>query len=431
MSTTTAPPPVADPTILPVYFVQTDPLTFRAQIKARFIAGVVAVYPQISARTGGFLDTLASMYALEQSQIPGALQRAMNDTFMQTAVDTLRIQMRAAEQLLFQNPATPAQKQIAITGAPGTTIPGTALVSTPMLTSIGSAVSYSLPSALVIPGGGSITTTVTCTAAGTAGNTPPGAIQILTPPVAGITGITDPYDASVAPNVEGTAQQTIASLQAEYFNFWQNNPNAGNPSQYWGWVLSVPGVGGAVITRTPVGAGSVGISLEGVNASGNPSGLPADSSVVAAVVAAITPTLIPPSGLSSIGPTDLEIYAAPAIGMNVSVNLTYDPTVVPATLSENQVNQGIVAALVAYYASIAFATLNTVQPDRVAGAVGATVGVLNYDLSTLRVNGVSAPIPIARDSIAVHGGLVVNGVTVPVEASDSGTLGESASIVAS
>lgn len=83
--------------------------------------------------------------------------------------------------------------------------------------------------------------------------------------------------------VPGDDAEDDESLRARYFGSFESQAFGGNRADYREKVLSLPGVGGVKIFRTPEGGGTVGLTLVD-----SLWGVPSDD-LVAAVQAAIDP----------------------------------------------------------------------------------------------------------------------------------------------
>lgn len=140
------------------------------------------------------------------------------------------------------------------------------------------AVEFRTNIAAVIGGAGYVDVLATCTGAGPGGNVAQGALKVLLSPLAGVTGVTNPYAVGDGPgDLKGVDEESDVQLLVRYLQVIQNPPGSGSQTDYPTWVGAVPGVGGVYVDPRAYGPNTVRLVLVGEDL------LPATAGLVEAV----------------------------------------------------------------------------------------------------------------------------------------------------
>ena len=195
--------------------------------------------------------------------------------------------------------------------------------------------------------------------------------------------------------VPGDDAEDDESLRARYFGSFESQAFGGNRADYREKVLSLPGVGGVKIFRTPEGGGTVGLTLVD-----SLWGVPSDD-LVAAVQAAIDPVSGQGDG-AGLAPIGHTVTVRPAVGKTIDVALTLT---LEGSLTWEAVRPDAEAALRAYFAELvqgwADASGLTVRLSQVETRMLDIPGVL--DVQGTRLNGGLANVTLEEEEIPVLG----------------------------
>ena len=174
----------------------------------------------------------------------------------------------------------------------------------------------------------------------------------------------------------------------------QTPPTSGNQYHYRSWALEVSGVGGVQVY--PLGHGANTVDVVIIDTEGKPASEP----LVQAVQEHIDP------GSKGIGegeaPVGAYCYVSAATALELDLSLTVTAM---AGSEEEQVTEGIKAAVTAYLKGIAFAQ-DYVSYAQIAAAILDAPGV--QDFENLTVNGGTGNVPVAARQVAVLGEAAVS-----------------------
>lgn len=233
---------------------------------------------------------------------------------------------------------------------------------------------------------------LTCETAGAAGNVPVGSLQ----PIDYVNGLaTATLGAVLTP---GTDDETDDAYRARLYAHIRTPPTSGNRSAYLTWALEVAGVGDAYVVPAWNGPNTVKVSLLGTDK------LPASSFVVAAVKAYIDPDIGFGEGMGEgAAPAGavVTVVAAPAVAVNVAAEI-----VLTGSRTLSQVRADFEAALVTYFAGIAYKKDPSVKLARIGAVLLDVPGVEDY--SDLVLNGTAGNVSVPAGSVAVAGTVTVS-----------------------
>ena len=280
---------------------------------------------------------------------------------------------------LERNPATCAEGVLLVTGN-GTVQAGDLFES-------GGGVQFVSTQTVEIIGSGEVP--VRCVTPGAVGNLPAGSITMMPVQIAGIVKVTNP-----APTAEGYDAETDQAYYDRFILNLQTPPTSGNQYHYRSWALEVSGVGGVQVY--PLGHGANTVDVVIIDTEGKPASEP----LVKAVQEHIDP------GSKGIGegeaPVGAYCYVSAATALELDLSLTVTAM---AGSEEEQVTEGIKAAVTAYLKGIAFAQ-DYASYAQIAAAILDAPGV--QDFENLTVNGGTGNVPVAARQVAVLGEAAVS-----------------------
>lgn len=280
---------------------------------------------------------------------------------------------------LERNPATCAEGVLLVTGN-GTVQAGDLFES-------GGGVQFVSTQTVEIIGSGEVP--VRCVMPGAVGNLPAGSITMMPVQIAGIVKVTNP-----APTAEGYDAETDQAYYDRFILNLQTPPTSGNQYHYRSWALEVSGVGGVQVY--PLGHGANTVDVVIIDTEGKPASEP----LVEAVQEHIDP------GSKGIGegeaPVGAYCYVSAATALELDLSLTVTAM---AGSEEEQVTEGIKAAVTAYLKGIAFAQ-DYASYAQIAAAILDAPGV--QDFENLTVNGGTGNVPVAARQVAVLGEAAVS-----------------------
>ena len=336
------------------------------------------VSTEVDKREGSILyDALApacAELAVLYTELETMLDRAWPDTAAGADLDK-----KAAERSLVRAPASSAVREGRFTGADG------GAFDVPIGTRFsGGAVNFTVTERREAG-----VFRLTAETPGSAGNTWFGTLF----PIDYVEGLAGAELGAVL--VPGDDAEDDESLRARYFGSFESQAFGGNRADYREKVLSLPGVGGVKIFRTPEGGGTVGLTLVD-----SLWGVPSDD-LVAAVQAAIDPVSGQGDG-AGLAPIGHTVTVRPAVGKTIDVALTLT---LEGSLTWEAVRPDAEAALRAYFAELvqgwADASGLTVRLSQVETRMLDIPGVL--DVQGTRLNGGLANVTLEEEEIPVLG----------------------------
>lgn len=286
---------------------------------------------------------------------------------------------------VFRLPATKATGHVVFIGNVGTTIPAGTIVAT-AATEEEASIQFVTTEATTIDESGTAMAAIEAVEAGTVGNVPAGAIQVLVSSVSGVTAVTNPEATS-----GGTNEEDDESYRYRIMDRNQNKSLSGAKRDYERWAREVPGVGDARCISEWNGPGTVKVLVIDAN------GQPANETIIEAVQQHIAPNGRSGDGLAPIGA--LVTVAAPEVRViDVSVSL-----VLESGYDLPGVVQDIKDALMQYFIGVGINGL--IRYNEVGALIINTDGVLDY--SGLLVDGGMGNIQLGEDEMATLGMVTV------------------------
>lgn len=282
---------------------------------------------------------------------------------------------------VYRLPPTKATGHVTFTGNVGTNVPAGTIVAT-VATEEEASVQFVTTEAVTIDSSGKATAAIEAVEAGTVGNVPAGAIQVLVSTVSGVTAVTN-----AEATTGGTNEEDDESYRYRIMDRNQNKSLSGAKRDYERWAMEVSGVGSVKVLPEWNGPGTVKVLVIDAN------GAPANENIIQAVQQHIAPNGKGGDGLAPIGA--LVTVAAPVVrSIDVSVKLTlesgYD---VPGVLQE------IRQALTQYFIGVGINGI--VRYNEIGAIIIGTDGVLDY--SNLIVGGGTGNIQLDENEMAVLG----------------------------
>jgi uncharacterized phage protein gp47/JayE len=353
---------------LPDYLEPQEETTVLARILAR-------ISDEKDKSEGSFLHDPTMASALEFAMAADRLQTVFELGFVQTTIAEF-LDLRAEEHGLTRRTAVAATGLVRFDGTNGTVIPAGTTVSTPGDEAV-------MPQEFTTDtdgtiAGGFVSVPATATTGGAAGNVAAAAIQLLDPPIAGVTGVTN-----LAAFTGGLDEEDDESLRQRILDAVRNPGTSGNEADYRRWALEVSGVGGVAVVPLEGGPGTVTVAIAGADM------LPASAPLVTEVAAYIAER-------SPIGAA-VTVEAGTAVPIDVVGNLTIATGYVTA-----DVEAAVDSALQDYLEAIAFnQDDNDVRHARVTTLILDTPGVT--DVTGLTLNGGTSNITITAKQVATLG----------------------------
>lgn len=271
---------------------------------------------------------------------------------------------------LTRNEATYATASVTITG--NTTLKVGDLVQTP------SKVQFWVTIQTTINGSGKVPAKAVI--AGSSGNIPAGQITGMPISLAGITSITNETSSS-----GGYDEESDASLLERYYEKLQSPNTGANIAYFKSLAKNYSGVGDVKVYPTWNGNDTVKLAIIDANK------VPPNSDFIN-----VMQTYVDPLGDEwgqGYGQSPYGSFttteAATAKSINVSFTATKDPD-----YTDEQRQTNFTTALTSYLQSIAFSA-SSVSYAKIGALIIDTPGFLDYDVSTLKVNGGSTSIPLS------------------------------------
>lgn len=265
---------------------------------------------------------------------------------------------------IYRKESSYASGYVTISGTAGTSIPKGFVFSN-------DTVDYTTDNISLLDGTGAVTTLVTCTTVGLAGNTPPNTVVNIPISMIGVDSVTNGLAFADAQN-----EETNEELRERIDYALRYPATSGNTNHYFQWATEVSGVGGARIIVKPLGAGSMQVAI--VNISNDT----APQTLIDDVYDHIIESRPATSGV-------LDVVSATPLNIDIAVTgITIDPT---SGLSTQEVLDAIVADLTTYVNAFA---MDAVEVPYV-GVVKVVIqvdGVANYTGLTLNGGAVSVPV---------------------------------------
>ena len=341
------------------------------QIKADIISQLKV--SKLDTREGSFTDDMISAVAYEVSKVYQSLDAIVPIAYVDETSGAY-IDKRCAEYGITRKAGTKAAVMLTITGTNGTVIPAGKVFVT------ADGYQFTTDAAATIASG-TASVAASASSIGAAYNVAAGTITGQLQNLQGITAVTN-----AEPATGGADAEADAALVARLYAFLQNTATSGNAAHYQQWALAVDGIGGAKVTPTWDGSGTVKVLVVGNDRE------PVDSTIVDNCAAYIEEQ-------RPIGAT-VTVLSATARAINVAASITVDSSTTKAA-----VQTAFQTALDAYLKSIAFSKYTLIY-NRVAMMLMDIDGVTDY--ASLTVNGGAVNIAIGDDEVPVLGTVVIS-----------------------
>ena len=227
---------------------------------------------------------------------------------------------------------------------------------------------------------------------GSGGNVPADTIITMASSIPGVIAITNPE-----PTSGGMDRETLDDFIDRIVEFDKNQGQSyvGNAADYKRWAEEVPKVGHASVVMPSDDSGVVTIIITDQN------GDPAGKDVCADVYNHImdpsplsvdgSPSENEVTGLEKLAPINALLVVIPPISQTVSVTVSVN---IDAITTLETVKNALVDAIGEYLASAE----QYIYMSDIGAIISSINGVIDYDMSSLRLNGETANIPIAENS---------------------------------
>ena len=232
--------------------------------------------------------------------------------------------------------------------------------------------------------GGTATAEVQCTTIGTSGNVPAGSITQLITSIPGVASVINDDDFT-----GGTDRESDDSFRERIYFKIRNPATSGNKNHYIQWATEVSGVGKVKVFSLWNGPGTVKVSILDSN------GDPATDELIEEVQLYIDPE--PQQEGNGEAPVGALVTVSTAKEKKVDVAAT-----VAFGVAGNieQVESEFEAALEAYFRGIAYDNVTTgVSVAKIGNILFDITGVVDYDATSLSVNGGTASVTIGDEEI--------------------------------
>lgn len=367
------------------------PLFLQEKTEEHIMQRMLARVPSdIDKSEGSFIWDAQAPVAFVLAEAAGWAQQVLQRGFAGTTYGAY-LDLRAAEHGVTRRPAAAAVGTIRFTGVPGTVVPAGTVVLTPADEGTNEpSVEYETTQPATVGLDGTGTAPIRALVPGRSGVVPAGVITLMSTPVSGITGVTNPEETR-----GGADTESDELLLERFYAQVRHQGTSGNKAQYMKWAGEVPGVGGVQVRPLWQGPGTVGIYLLDTDKRA------ANSDIVAAVQRHIDPTMDGQGeGMAPAGPI-VTVMAAEEVPIAIRVKLTLASGV---TLPE--VKALIEKGLRDYLKQLAFAD-PLVRFTRIAAILLDIPPIIDY--TDLTVNGkADANIEILPGQVAVPGAVEID-----------------------
>lgn len=276
--------------------------------------------------------------------------------------------------------------EVTFTGLDGVVVPSDTVVAAP---------AYGVQFATVgdvTLNGGTATAEVTCTTIGTAGNVPAGSITQIMTSIAGVSSVTNDKDFS-----SGVNREDDDTFRERIYEKIRDPATSGNKADYRNWAREIAGVGRVKVLSLWNGPGTVKVTFLDSN------GDPASEDLVEEVQTHIDPEPQQEgNGRAPIGAL-VTVTTASTKTVNVSAKVSLG---VAGDIS--QVESDFSAALDAYFREIGYdEKTKIVSTAKIGNILFDVPGVVDYDVTSLQVNGSTAAVSIGDEEVLRAGTLTL------------------------
>ena len=227
-------------------------MSFEMEYKDAIQRRLVADYEKNTDKAdyeGSFARDVINANSIEFENIKAEMNLAIEAAFADTSWGEY-LTMRGAEYGIDRKQATKAVGEITITGAQGM------YVAKGSLFGVKDGETFSTDEDCIISANGTVTTKITCTNVGTAGNVQANTITVIPINISGVTSVTNANATH-----DGFDRETDEEFLKRYKVTVRAPATSGNKYHYYNWAMSIPGVGGVRVVPLWNGAGTVKVII--------------------------------------------------------------------------------------------------------------------------------------------------------------------------
>lgn len=319
------------------------------------------------------LRAVAKEFSVSYNQM-----QIINDNWSLDSATGAFLDAKAVDHGVDRHYARATWGEVTFTGSDGVVVPSDTVVAAPaygvQFTTVGD----------VTLTGGTATAEVTCTTIGTAGNVPAGSITQIMTSIAGVSSVTNEKGFS-----GGVNREDDDTFRERIYEKVRDPATSGNKADYRNWAREIAGVGRVQVLSLWNGPGTVKVTFLDSN------GDPASEDLVEEVQTHIDPE-----------PQQEGNGRAP-IGALVTVTTASTKTVdVSAKVSLGvagdleKVEEDFSAALDTYFREIGYdEKTKSVSAAKIGNILFDVPGIVDYDATSLRVNGGTAAVSIDEEEV--------------------------------
>ena len=323
------------------------------------------------------LRTVAKEFGVSYNQM-----QIMNDNWsLDTATGTY-LDKKSDDFGVDRHYARATWGEVTFTGSDGVVVPSDTVVSAP---------AYGVQFATVgdvTLNGGTATAEVTCTTIGTAGNVPAGSITQIMTSIAGVSSVINEKDFS-----SGVNREDDDTFRERIYEKIRDPATSGNKADYRNWAREIAGVGRVKVLSLWNGPGTVKVTFLDSN------GDPASEDLVEEVQTHIDPEPQQEgNGRAPIGAL-VTVSTASTKTVDVSANVSLG-----VAGEIEQVESDFSEALNAYFREIGYdEKTKIVSAAKIGDILFDVPGIVDYDATSLRVNGGTSAVSIAEEEVLRSG----------------------------
>lgn len=269
-----------------------------------------------------------------------------------------------------------ATGSLTVTGEVGTEIPAGTVFSTASINDVPSIGFVSLEDA-VIPEEGTVEIRIQAEEAGVIGNVAQNTIILQDSPIDGVLSVTN--EETISGGVEGETTESLIERISAY-ELTQGLSFVGSDSDYKRWAEEVSGTGVATVVPPTDDSGLVTIILT------DSAGKPATTELCQSVYNHI---MSPDDRQNRLAPVNALLQVLPPTEVNITVSATIE---VADEATITSVKSAFLTNVAAYMAEVP--EDHEVKYTKIGAILSSTAGVIDYEASTLKVNGGTTNIEI-------------------------------------
>lgn len=319
------------------------------------------------------LRTVAKEFGVSYNQM-----QIMNDNWsLDTATGTY-LDKKSDDFGVDRHYARATWGEVTFTGSDGVVVPSDTVVAAPAY-----GVQFATVGDVTLTGG-TATAEVTCTTIGTAGNVPAGSITQIMTSIAGVSSVTNEKDFS-----SGVNREDDDTFRERIYEKIRDPATSGNKADYRNWAREIAGVGRVKVLSLWNGPGTVKVTFLDSN------GDPASEDLVEEVQTHIDPE--PQQEGNGRAPIGALVTVSTAITktVDVSANVSLD-----VAGDIEQVESDFSAALNVYFREIGYdEKTKIVSVAKIGDILFDVPGIVDYDATSLRVNGGTSAVSIAEEEV--------------------------------